>query len=65
MTVSEDSQKKKKIGGLNGKGIAKAKCPKCSAKFGSQPMYEVVAASPEAPAAEAAPETADSTTEEK
>jgi len=39
LIVSEDARKKEKIGGLNGKGIAKAKCPKCTQKFGSNPMY--------------------------
>jgi hypothetical protein len=50
LVVSEDARKKEKIGGLNGKGIAKAKCPKCPAKFGNNPLYEVVAETP-APAA--------------
>ncbi len=54
LVVSEDGRKKEKIGGLNGKGIAKAKCPKCGKKFGSNPLYEVEAAAPtEAPAAPA------------
>lgn len=44
LVVSEDSRKKEKIGGLNGKGIAKAKCPKCQAKFGNNPLYELEAA---------------------
>jgi len=44
LVVSEDSRKKEKIGGLNGKSIASAKCPKCQAKFGSQPLHEVAAA---------------------
>jgi hypothetical protein len=41
LVVSEDARKKEKIGGLNGKGIAKAKCPKCGGKFGSHPLYQV------------------------
>lgn len=54
LVVSEDGRKKEKIGGLNGRGIAKAKCPKCGKKFGSNPLYEVEAAAPtEAPAAPA------------
>ncbi len=56
LIVSEEARKKEKIGGLNGKGIAKAKCPKCSQKFGSNPMYTLAAtAAPAAaqPAAEA------------
>ena len=44
LIVSEDARKKEKIGGLNGKGIAKAKCPKCKQKFGNQPLQVVVAA---------------------
>ena len=51
LVVSEDSRKKEKIGGLNGKKIASAKCPKCGAKFGSHPMYEVAADGGAAPAA--------------
>uniref|UniRef100_A0A7C2JWQ0 Uncharacterized protein n=1 Tax=Schlesneria paludicola TaxID=360056 RepID=A0A7C2JWQ0_9PLAN len=60
LVVSEDARKKEKIGGLNGKGIAKAKCPKCPAKFGNNPLYEVVAAAPEPPATapDATPEAA-------
>lgn len=46
LIVSEEGRKKEKIGGLNGKGIAKAKCPKCKQKFGSNPMYAI----PEPPA---------------
>src|SRR5690606_27319227 len=37
--VREDARKKEKIGGLDGKGIAKAKCPKCAAKFGNLTLY--------------------------
>ena len=39
LVVSEDSRKKEKIGGANGKGIAKAKCPKCSQKFGDISLF--------------------------
>lgn len=49
LVVSEDSRKKEKIGGLNGKGIASAKCPKCSAKFGKNPMYEIESATAPTP----------------
>ena len=41
LIVGEEARKKEKIGGLDGKGIAKAKCPKCSQKFGSNPMYAI------------------------
>jgi rubredoxin len=39
LVVSEDSRKKEKLGGANGKGIAKAKCPKCEQKFGDTTLY--------------------------
>ncbi len=39
LVVSEDSRKKEKLGGANGKGIAKAKCPKCQQKFGDTTLY--------------------------
>ena len=42
LIVSEEARKKEKIGGLDGKGIAKAKCPKCSQKFGSNPLYVIL-----------------------
>jgi hypothetical protein len=51
LVVSEDARKKEKIGGLDGKGIAKAKCPKCGGKFGSNPLYQIAQPST-APAAE-------------
>jgi ssDNA-binding Zn-finger/Zn-ribbon topoisomerase 1 len=38
-TVSEASRKKEKLGGANGKGIAKATCPKCKKKMGNKPLY--------------------------
>ncbi len=34
LTVSEDGRKKESLGGKSPKGIAKAKCPKCSSKMG-------------------------------
>jgi hypothetical protein len=56
LVVSEDGRKKEKLGGLNGKGIAKAKCPKCGSKFGNHPLYQVAqpAAATPAPASEPA-----------
>lgn len=57
LVVSEDGRKKEKIGGLNGKGIAKAKCPKCQKKFGNNPLYEIEEAAAPA-AATPAPEAA-------
>ncbi len=53
LIVSENSRKKEKIGGLEGKKLASAKCPKCKGKFGSSPLYAVKpkeAASEETPA---------------
>lgn len=42
--ISEDARKGKKIGGVAGKGIAKAKCPKCSVKMGEDKLYRLVKA---------------------
>ncbi len=57
LIVSEDGRKKEKLGGADGKGIAKTKCPKCQKKFGSITFYAVetsaVSDSPAAPAQEA------------
>src|SRR5690606_18883279 len=39
LIVSENSRKKEKIGGLEGKKLASAKCPKCKGKFGKSPFY--------------------------
>lgn len=52
LVVSEDGRKKEKLGGVDGKGIAKAKCPKCQKKFGSITLFiaESATASAEAPA---------------
>lgn len=65
LVVSEDGRKKEKLGGPDGKAIAKAKCPKCQKKFGSITLYaletplngcpEPAPASTEAAPAEAAP----------
>ncbi|WP_171189603.1 hypothetical protein [Alienimonas chondri] len=41
LIVSEDGRKKEKLGGANGKGLAKAKCPKCGEKFGHEPLYKL------------------------
>lgn len=40
--VSEEGRARKKLGGANGKGIAKAKCPKCSNKMGDQKAWKIV-----------------------
>jgi hypothetical protein len=39
------------LGGANGKGIAKAKCPKCTQKMGNQPLYQLPETSVETSAA--------------
>ena len=41
LIVSEDGRKKEKLGGANGKGLAKAKCPKCGEPFGNRPLYKL------------------------
>ena len=56
LIVSEDARKKEKIGGLNGKGIAKAPCPKCKQKFGSNPMYAIAESGTPPTASDHAPE---------
>jgi len=50
LVISEDSRKKEKIGGVNGKTIAKAKCPKCQQKLGTLSLFTL--AEPESPAAD-------------
>jgi hypothetical protein len=42
LAVSEEARRKEKIGGLNGKAIAKHKCPKCEKKFGSISLFKLV-----------------------
>jgi len=39
--VSEEGRKKNKLGGANGSGIAKAKCPKCSGKMGEEKLFRL------------------------
>jgi DNA-directed RNA polymerase subunit RPC12/RpoP len=39
--VSEEGRKKNKLGGANGSGIAKAKCPKCSGKMGEDKLFRL------------------------
>lgn len=52
LIVSEDSRKKERIGGKTGKGIAKAKCPKCNEKFGNISLWQITkAATQETPSA--------------
>ncbi len=39
--ISEEGRLKNKLGGANGKAIAKAKCPKCSGKIGEERLYRI------------------------
>lgn len=55
LIVSEDGRKKEKLGGADGKGIAKAKCPKCQKKFGSFTFYAVETSASESTPAPAPP----------
>ena len=57
LVVSENSRKKEKIGGAAGRGITKAKCPKCEVKFGDISLFDLeedqtLTASPDEQAAE-------------
>ncbi|MFM7835127.1 MAG: hypothetical protein ACKPJD_25315, partial [Planctomycetaceae bacterium] len=49
--VSEEGRKKNRLGGANGSGIAKAKCPKCSGKMGEEKLFRLKKVA-EKPAAE-------------
>ncbi len=40
-TISEEGRKAAKLGGVKGKGIAKAKCPKCSNKMQAESLYKI------------------------
>ena len=44
IVISEAARAETKLGGANGKGIAKAKCPKCTLKFGSLTLYQLAGA---------------------
>jgi hypothetical protein len=44
LVVSEESRRKEKIGGKSDASVAKARCPKCKAKFGSITLYGMVPA---------------------
>ncbi len=52
VAISEEGRKKNKLGGTNGAGIAKAKCPKCSQKMGEERLYKIKKSpgSPQTPA---------------
>lgn len=53
LVISEDARRKEKIGGLNGKAIARAKCPKCEKRFGSTSLFQL--AGQQKPSAEETP----------
>ncbi len=55
LVISEDGRKKEKLGGADGKGIAKVKCPKCQKKFGSFTFYAVDTTAPAEPPVASAP----------
>jgi DNA-directed RNA polymerase subunit RPC12/RpoP len=54
LTLSEAGRAKDSLGGKDGKGIAKAKCPKCQQKFGDNLLISLAEPAPaeSAPAAE-------------
>ena len=56
--ISEAARVEAKLGGANGKGIAKAKCPKCTKRFGDLPLYQIAGAGVEQPAETTEPEPA-------
>ncbi|MEZ6122201.1 MAG: TIGR03067 domain-containing protein [Planctomycetaceae bacterium] len=51
IAVSEEARARQKLGGANGKGIAKAKCPGCSNKMGDNKTWKIAKA-PQEDAAE-------------
>ena len=55
LVISEDGRKKEKLGGADGKAIAKAKCPKCQKKFGAFTFYAVDTTAPAEPPIASAP----------
>ena len=54
--ISEAARVEAKLGGANGKGIAKAKCPKCTKKFGDLPLYQLAGSDVEKPVEASEPE---------
>ena len=56
--ISEAVRVEAKLGGVNGKGIAKAKCPKCTNKFGDLPLYQLAGSDVEKPLEASEPEPA-------
>ncbi len=65
LVISEDGRKKEQIGGKSGRGIAKAKCPKCGSKFGDNPLWGLEEATPQSDASsEDAPSSQEDSTSE-
>ena len=58
IVISEAARVEAKLGGANGKGIAKAKCPKCTQRLGDQPLYQVAGNDVQQPSAVAETEPA-------
>lgn len=52
IVITEESRARKKLGGAAGKGIAKAKCPKCSSKMGDQKAWKITSSPEEESATE-------------
>lgn len=43
IAITEEARARKKLGGGSAKGLPKAKCPKCTNKFGDQQVFKVTA----------------------
>ena len=56
--ISEAARAEAKLGGANGKAIAKAKCPKCTKKYGDLPLYQIAGSDVEKPVESSEPEPA-------
>ncbi len=56
LTLSEVARAKDNLGGKDGKGMAKAKCPKCQQKFGDNPLISLAEPAPAESTATAAME---------
>lgn len=52
IVISEKARADTKLGGANGKAIAKSKCPKCTLKFGSITLYQLAGAADPQPVPE-------------
>lgn len=52
IVITEEARARKKLGGAAGKGIAKAKCPKCGSKMGDQKAWKITSSPEEETAVE-------------